>query len=484
MSTAAGAAGSASRRGEEPYPDRGGTGGVVAAAVDGTASRRRLNPDRGGTGGVVGTASRRRLKYLASINDDVLGEDTDPDFEMEYIDIGNVDSSGRVSALASYRFEDAPSRARRRVRDGDVIISTVRTYLQAITQIREPSDNLVVSTGFAVVRPRPDRFDARYCRFALREPTFLAEVERRSVGVSYPAINATDLADIPISIHPLQTQRAIADHLDRETARLDALVAAKQRLLTLLAEKRRAVVTRGLDPRVPLRDSENPRPNGPESDDRLDDASAATQAWPDKRIRFLVRREPSEEKQRILSGAEQATFLPMESIGEQGELDCSATRYVDEVRNGYTQFFDGDVLVAKITPCFENGKGAIVKGTLNGIGFGTTELHVLTPIPGIDARWLYYTTVSDRFRKLGEAAMFGAAGQKRVPEEFVRNYHVPVPPLAEQRAIADYLDRETARLDALMAKVRTGIVLLAERRAALIATAVTGKLDVGRTPCW
>ena len=461
MSAAVGAAGAASRRAEEPYPDRGGIGGVVAA--------------------VDGTATRRRLKYLASINDDVLGEDTDPDFEMEYIDIGNVDSSGRVSELASYRFEDAPSRARRRVRDGDVIISTVRTYLQAITQIREPSDNLVVSTGFAVVRPHPDRFDARYCRFALREPAFLAEVERRSVGVSYPAINATDLADIPISVHPLRTQRAIADHLDRETARLDALVAAKQRLLALLAEKRRAVITRGLDPHVPTRNSENPRPNGLESDDRLDAANAAnaaTQAWPVKRIRFLVRREPSEEKQRILSGAEQATFLPMESIGEQGELDCSATRYVDEVRNGYTQFFDGDVLVAKITPCFENGKGAIVNGTLNGIGFGTTELHVLTPIPGIDARWLYYTTVSDRFRKLGEAAMFGAAGQKRVPEEFVRNYHVPVPPLAEQRAIADYLDRETAQLDALMAKVRTGTVLLAERRAALIAAAVTGRLDV------
>ena len=425
----------------------------------------------------AGTASRCRLKYLASINDDALGEDTDPDFEMEYIDIGNVDSSGRVSELASYRFEDAPSRARRRVRDGDVIISTVRTYLQAITQIREPSDNLVVSTGFAVVRPRPDRFDARYCRFALREPAFLAEVERRSVGVSYPAINATDLADIPISVHSLQTQRAIADHLDRETARLDALVAAKQRLLALLAEKRRAVITRGLDPHVPTRDSENPRPNGLESD-RPDDVNAATQAWPVKRIRFLVRREPSEEKQRILSGAEQATFLPMESIGEQGELDCSATRYVDEVRNGYTQFFDGDVLVAKITPCFENGKGAIVNGTLNGIGFGTTELHVLTPIPGIDARWLYYTTISDRFRKLGEAAMFGAAGQKRVPEEFVRNYRVPVPPLKEQRAIVNYLDHETARLDALMARVRQAIAFVEERRAALIAAVVTGRIAI------
>ncbi len=188
------------------------------------------------------SSSQRRLKYLASINDDVLGEETAADFDMQYIDIGNVDSSGRISELASYRFEDAPSRARRRVRDGDVIISTVRTYLQAITQIHEPPANLVVSTGFAVVRPRRDLFDARYCRFALREPTFLAEVEKRSVGVNYPAINATDLADIPVFVHTLPQQRAIADYLERETERLDALMAKVRQAIDLVEERRAALI--------------------------------------------------------------------------------------------------------------------------------------------------------------------------------------------------------------------------------------------------
>ena len=167
----------------------------------------------------------------------------------------------------------------------------------------------------------------------------------------------------------------------------------------------------------------------------------------------------------------------MESIGEQGELDCSSIRDVDDVENGYTRFFDGDVLVAKITPCFENGKGAIVRGTLNGVGFGTTELHVLSPGSEIDARYLYYVTASDHFRRLGEAAMFGAAGQKRVPEDFVRDYRVPVPPLARQCVIADYLDRETARLDALVAEKERLLTLLAEKRRALIIHAVTRGLD-------
>ena len=174
--------------------------------------------------------TQQRLKYVATINDEALGEDTNGDFEMKYVDISNVYSTGSIGELAMYKFEEAPSRARRRVRDGDVIISTVRTYLQAIAQVQDPPENLIVSTGFAVIRPRREVLDARYCKYALREPEFLAEVERRSVGVSYPAINASDLGGIPVHVHPLSRQRALADYLDRETARIDALIEAKKRV--------------------------------------------------------------------------------------------------------------------------------------------------------------------------------------------------------------------------------------------------------------
>jgi len=201
------------------------------------------------------------------------------------------------------------------------------------------------------------------------------------------------------------------------------------------------------------------------------------QQWPVNRIRFLTLRSPSREQRAMLAKVSHVSFLPMEAIGEQGQLDLSASRPIDEVRSGYSQFFDGDVVIAKITPCFENGKGALIRGMLDGVGFGTTELHVLTPLAEIDGRFLYYVTVNPCFRQLGQAWMTGAAGQQRVPEDFVRDFRVQVPPLAQQRAIADYLDRETLHLDALIAAKERLLGLIAEKRRALITRVVTLGLD-------
>jgi type I restriction enzyme, S subunit len=211
---------------------------------------------------------------------------------------------------------------------------------------------------------------------------------------------------------------------------------------------------------------------------------ASTQPkWPTSRLRFLLNPGPTHDQREKLRQATQVTFLPMEAIGEQGELDLSTIRNLDEVKTGYTQFFDGAVIVAKITPCFENGKGALVQDLLNGVGFGTTELYVLSPGPELDGRFLYYITKSSSFKRLGEAAMTGAAGQKRVPEEFVRNFRVGLPSLLQQHAMADFLDRETAKIDALIVAKERLLGILTEKRRALITHAVTRGLNPDAPLC-
>lgn len=195
--------------------------------------------------------------------------------------------------------------------------------------------------------------------------------------------------------------------------------------------------------------------------------------WPSIRLREVVRQRPSKEQNLALQTAAQVSFLPMEAIGEQGGLDLSIIRDKESVASGYTLFFEDDVLVAKITPCFENGKGAVAKGLLNKVGYGTTELHILSPTPRILSRFLYYVTVTHAFRQSGEAHMTGAAGQKRVPTDFVLNYRIGLPTLPEQSAIVTYLDSEIPKIDALIsAKIRL-MTLLTEKRHALVAHAVT-----------
>lgn len=193
----------------------------------------------------------KRLKYLATINDEALPDTTPPDHEMRYVDIGSVDSVKGVTTSEPLIFESAPSRARRIVRDGDTIVSTVRTYLRAIAAIREPAENLVVSTGFAVVRPW--RMESGYLSYAARESRFVETVVARSVGVSYPAVNASEIATIPVPRPPAAEQRAIADYLDREMAKLDRLIGKVETAIERLREYRAALITAVVTGKVDVR---------------------------------------------------------------------------------------------------------------------------------------------------------------------------------------------------------------------------------------
>jgi len=200
--------------------------------------------------------------------------------------------------------------------------------------------------------------------------------------------------------------------------------------------------------------------------------------WNLTRLRFIAQFNPSKSEIRSLPPETEVSFLPMDAIGDNGSLRLDATRPLSAVEQGYTYFRDGDLLIAKITPCFENGKGALAAGLHGGIGFGTTELIVVRPLPGrAVAAYLQWLFVGPDFRNAGTAAMYGAGGQKRVPDEFVRNFVVAVPPPAEQRAIAAFLDRECGKIDALVAEQERLIALLKEKRQAVISHAVTKGLD-------
>lgn len=138
----------------------------------------------------------------------------------------------------------------------------------------------------------------------------------------------------------------------------------------------------------------------------------------------------------------EVSFVPMQRVSDTGDVQTDEIRKVSEVKKGFTFFEEGDVLFAKITPCMENGKGGIARNLKNGIGFGSTEFHVMHPdLEKVSSEWLYYLTSWDEFREQCARNMTGSAGQKRVPKSYLEHYKVHLPSLEEQRRIVILLDK-------------------------------------------
>jgi len=195
--------------------------------------------------------------------------------------------------------------------------------------------------------------------------------------------------------------------------------------------------------------------------------------WGTIPLRYVCQLNPSVD----FSGFEQddeLTFLPMDRV--KNGYFIPNTEKVSKYASSYNAFEEGDIVLAKVTPCFENGNIAIAERLENGKGFGSSELFVIRPT-GVDRKFLFYYFQSSAFKQDGEASMTGAGGLKRVSPNLLRQHYMPSPEEKIQRLIADYLDRETTRIDALVAEKEKMLALLEEKRAALINRAVTRGLN-------
>lgn len=171
------------------------------------------------------------------------------------------------------------------------------------------------------------------------------------------------------------------------------------------------------------------------------------------------------------------SFVPMAAVGAaDGQIDASTARPFSEVKKGYTPFREGDVLFAKVTPCMENGKMAVARGLRNGVGFGSSEFHVLRPTERVDAKYLYHFVSSESFRKEAARHMTGAVGLRRVPTAFLSEAAMPLVDLDEQRRIVAEIDKQFSRLDEAVANLQRVKANLKRYKAAVLKAAVEGRL--------
>ena len=206
---------------------------------------RGLNPnvkmkDSGveGIGEMPGHWEVKRLKNVVECNAKSLGENTPKDSIIKYVEISDVDHVHGINNIQSLMFGEAPSRARRITQKGDIIISTVRTYLKAIAKIED--DDIIVSTGFAVLHPT--KCNGEYLAYYILSESFINRVEMLSKGTSYPAINASDLVSINVLIPPLPEQHAIATYLDDKCTKIDTIVSNLNKQISRYGDLKRSLI--------------------------------------------------------------------------------------------------------------------------------------------------------------------------------------------------------------------------------------------------
>lgn len=353
---------------------------------------------------------------------------------------------------------------------GDIAYNMMRMWQGAVGPA--PADGLV-SPAYVVVKPHAG-VNTAYFSYLFRTAAYMQEVNKFSRGIvaDRNRLYWESFKQMPSLVPGAEDQDRIVAFLQVQDRRIAHFINAKRKLVALLKEQKHVIVERmisqGLDDAAPRVAS------------NIDWQPHVPAHWEPCKLKHVAIFNPTraESASRRVSD-DMVSFVPMEAISVDGVLGEVEHRKAADVWEGYTYFRRNDVVLAKITPCFENGKGGLLDKLPTDIGFGTTEFIVLRAResrvrPAFLARVLSMKT----FRTRGADAMTGAAGQQRVPLAFVKGFEIALPPLDEQDRILAALGEATTEQDVALQRISDEIALLREFRDRQIADVVTGQIDV------
>lgn len=329
-----------------------------------------------------------------------------------------------TGSFSETNYYDKPYNSKYEINNGDVLISwsaSLGVY------VWNKGTAILNQHIFKVVFDKIN-IDKNYFVFAVK--SLLEKMEKQTHGATMKHITKPLFDNMSFPLPPMEEQKKIAALLDAVS---DLLAKQKQ----LLAKQDTLIQSLFYD-----------MFGTPE----INEKNFIT-----KKISELCQLNP--KKPNGIPDNTECSFVPMPLVSEDGNLNPTQIRLYKDVKKGFTYFEEGDVLFAKITPCMENGKGAIAKNLKNKFGFGSTEFHVLRPLNGIsNARWLFQITKFKKFRENAEKSMTGSAGQKRVPIGFFEKYVVALPPLELQEkfaAIVEQIESEKSKIKSAIAETQT-----------------------------
>ena len=383
-----------------------------------------------------------------------------------YLDVGVIPFSAKAEKRTNVTSTDLSKY--QRVDIGDFVLNNQQAWRGSVGV---SFDTGIVSPAYIVLSMN-DRLNSRYANYLFRSRIMVDQylINSKSVGSIQRNIYWSALKRTRVIIPPIEEQNQIVKFLDWKVSAINKLISVKKNRVTAYKELRKAVIDQGIL-------------HGFKSTDTKDSGiywlGEIPESWEVLPLKRICRANASiADIVKTKENSELVTFLPMENVTETGEIDCSIKKKVADVRKGFSSFAKGDVVVAKITPCFENGKGACLDDLDTDIGFGTTEFINLRPFEIVLSKYLYMITMTRPFRKLGEEVMTGSAGQKRVSVNYIKNFTLGIPSVEEQKSILAEIERRLVQIDKAIEIERGNIKNLQELKARIISDAVTGKIDV------
>ena len=339
-------------------------------------------------------------------------EDKEHYIGLEHLDSGSL----KVTRWGS---EVAPKGEKLLMKKGDVLFGKRRAYQKKVAIA--PFDGIFSAHGL-VLRPKTDVIDPGFFPLFIVSDYFLDAAIKISVGSLSPTINWRDLKELEFDLPSIPVQQKLAKVLW-------AINDTKGAYQKLILETDELVKSQFIE-----------MFGRPGQDDK---------GWGLTTLGKCCELNPRSSLD--IDDDKEVSFVPMPAVSEHGQIDAKEHKPYREVKTGYTHFEENDVLFAKITPCMENGKGAVAKDLINGVGAGSTEFHVLRPIPGkSNPYWLYELTMLTGFRDEARSRMTGTGGQLRVPIGFLEYYPISLPPIDMQNvfeAIVEQSDKSKFELN-------------------------------------
>ena len=322
-------------------------------------------------------------------------------------------------------------------------------------------EDALLNQRVCTIKSTSDLLSNDFLFYYLPQP--LKYINQATPSVTVKHLSTKTIAKIPFPLPPRAEQERIVAAIEELFGKLDA---AEEKLRTVIADspaRRAALLRRAFTGALTAKWR---AAHGRSLDE-----------WRETELKSVCTVNPKKIDVKNLSDDLVVSFIPMAAVSEEtGAVVAAQTRLLKDVKKGFTNFSEGDVVFAKITPCMENGKSAIIGELINHIGFGTTEFYVLRVGDLLDNRYLYHLVRSTHFRAEAKNHMTGAVGQQRVPKSFMEEYKFYLPPLDEQREIVRLLDELLAQEDAASAAAEATLAKIPALRQAVLTRAFRGQL--------